>query len=221
MTSAPCPPARPSNAVTLAAMTLVAFVALTTAGCGATHAQATTPAQYPAHPGQPSPARAVSPPSLTPRQRAEHDATAILKFFAVPPGGRQVQSPPMVSGGVLKQPIQSPATPDLVDRAAWLIVPGSPSSVLGWEERHVPREFTLTGSASSNGPPGFEPTRADMFSLPPVAGVLDSRQLIVEVVRDGGDTAIRVDAQVTWLPAPPASRSRPKPKRSPSPWTSA
>jgi hypothetical protein len=48
-----------------------------------------------------------------------------------------------------------------------------------------------------------------MFSLPPVAGVPDSRQLIVEVVRDGGDTAIRVDAQVTWLPARPASEQVP------------
>ena len=151
----------------------------------------------------------VSAPSPTPRQRAEDDATAILKFFPVPPGARHVQSPPLVSGGVLKQPIQIPATPDLVDRAAWLIAPGSPSSVLGWEERHVPHEFTLTGSASSDGPPGIEPTRADMFSLPPVAGVLDSRQLIVEVVRDGADTAIRVDAQVTWLSARPASEQVP------------
>jgi hypothetical protein len=48
-----------------------------------------------------------------------------------------------------------------------------------------------------------------MFSLPPVTGVLDSRQLIVEVVRDGSRTAIRVDAQVTWLPARPASERVP------------
>ena len=210
MTSSPRSPARPGNVAALAAMTLVAFVALTAAaGCGTTHAPATTPAQYPARPGQPSPARAASTPSLMPQQRAEDDAASILKSFAVPPGARQVQSPPLVSGGVLRQPIQSPATSDLVDRAAWLIAPGSPSSVLGWEERHVPHEFTLTGSASSDGPPGIEPTRADMFSLPPVTGVLDSRQLIVEVVRDGGDTAIRVDAQVTWLPARGASEQVP------------
>lgn len=132
MTSSPCPPARPGNVAAPAAITLVAFMALTTAGCGTTHAQAATPAQYPAHPGQPSPARAVSAPNLTPRQRAEDDATGILKSFAVPPGARQVQSPPLVSGGVLKQPMQSPATSDLVDRAAWLIAPGSPPSVLGW-----------------------------------------------------------------------------------------
>lgn len=177
--------------------------AMTTAGCGTSHAPATTPAPHLAPLGRPSPTGPVSAPSLTPRQRAQDDATAILKFFAVPPGARQVNSPPLVSGGVLKRPIQSPGTPDLVDRTAWLVASGSPSSVLGWEERHVSHEFTLNGSATSDGPPGIDPTRADMFALPPVAGVLDSRQLIVEVVRDGAGTAIRVDAQVTWLPARP------------------
>ncbi len=178
-----------------------AVVTRTGAGVSAGRASPSSPARYPAHPGQPSPARAVSTPSLTPRQRAEDDATGILKLFAVPPGARQVRSPPLVSGGILKQPLQAPATPDLVDRAAWIIAPGSASSVLGWEDRHLPHEFTLTGSADSDGPPGTEPAQADMFSLPPVPGILVSRQLIVEVVRDGGHTAIRVDAEVTWLPA--------------------
>jgi hypothetical protein len=195
----------------LAAMTLAALVALTTAGCGTTHAPATTPANpaQPGQPGRPSPTGSVSAPSLTPRQRAQDDATGILKSFAVPPGARRVPSPPLVSGGVLKQPLQSPGTPDLVDRAAWLIAPGSPSSVLGWEERHVPHEFALTGAATSDGPPGIAPTHADMFSLPPVTGVLDTRELIVEVVRDGAGTAIRVDAQVTWLPARQAAEQVP------------
>jgi hypothetical protein len=189
-------------------LALVAFLAMTTAGCGTTHAPG-PPAQNPARPGQPSKAGAPSAPRLTPRQQAEDDATGILESFAVPPGARQVQSAPLVSGGVLKQPIQSPSTSDLVDRAVWFVAAGSPSSVLGWEEGHVPHEFTLSGGATSDGPPGIEPTQADMFSLPPVAGVLDSRQLIVEVVRDGGNTAIRVDAQVTWLPARPAREQVP------------
>ena len=48
-----------------------------------------------------------------------------------------------------------------------------------------------------------------MFSLPDIAGVLDSRELVVEVVQDGDKTAIRVDAQVTWQPAVPASEKVP------------
>ncbi len=48
-----------------------------------------------------------------------------------------------------------------------------------------------------------------MFSLPDIPGVLDSRELVVEVVQDGDKTAIRVDAQVTWQPARPASEKVP------------
>jgi hypothetical protein len=45
--------------------------------------------------------------------------------------------------------------------------------------------------------------------MPQVAGVIDSRRLLVEVVLDGAGTAIRVDAQVTWLPARPAGEQVP------------
>lgn len=143
----------------LAATALTAaLAALTTAGCGTTHAAAP-----PRNPGQPSQGKGgVSAPSLTPRQRAEHDAAGILRSFAVPPGARRVESAPLISGGALKQRT-----------------------------------------------PGLEPLSADMFSLPPVAGVLDSRQLIVEVVGDGAGTAVRVDAQVIWLPTRPASEHVP------------
>jgi hypothetical protein len=45
-----------------------------------------------------------------------------------------------------------------------------------------------------------------MFSLPPVAGVLLDRELIVEVAdAGGGKTAIRVDGQVGWQPIRRAS----------------
>jgi hypothetical protein len=46
--------------------------------------------------------------------------------------------------------------------------------------------------------------------LPPVPAVEDTRELTVEVADAGaGQTAIRVDAQVTWLPARPASEKVP------------
>jgi hypothetical protein len=46
----------------------------------------------------------------------------------------------------------------------------------------------------------------DQFSLPVVPDVLTERVLLVEVVRDGSHrTAIRVDAQVVWLPAKQAA----------------
>ncbi|HXT93173.1 MAG TPA: hypothetical protein VN714_28410 [Trebonia sp.] len=173
--------------------------ALTAAGCGSVHAPAATPAQPAAHPGP------TSTQSLTPQQRAEAGAADMLKSFAVPPGGRQVQSPPLANAGVLKHPNQVPGDPDLVDRAAWFTAPGAPADVLAWEKQHIPHEFTWTGNDSVSPPPLTEPVSTDMYSLPPVDDVLDSRQLLVEVVRDGANTAIRIDAQVTWLPARTAS----------------
>ena len=45
------------------------------------------------------------PPGQTLRQRAEADAAAILRSFAVPPGGHRLAGPPNLPGGVLKSPI--------------------------------------------------------------------------------------------------------------------
>ena len=67
-----------------------------------------------------------------------------------------------------------------------------------------PRAGTGTGLGR-----GFATTWYQMFSLPDVPGVLDSRELVVEVVQDGDKTAIRVDAQVAWQPARPASEKVP------------
>ena len=178
---------------------LILLAALTAAGCGTVHAPATTQAQ---------PAARLAPTSaqsLTPQQRADADAAGIIKSFAVPPGGRQVQSPPLANAGVLKHPNQVPDDPDLVDQAAWFTAPGAPASVLAWEKQHIPAEFTLMGNSTIGTPPLTEPAITDMYSLPPVDDVLDSRQLLVEAVRDGDNTAIRIDAQVTWLPARTAS----------------
>jgi hypothetical protein len=147
--------------------------------------------------------------ALSPKQRAVADASAILASFAVPPGARRLPGAPAVSGGVLGHPVQTPGTPDLVDQADWWQVPGSPQQVLGWEAAHVPHRFSLAGSATTDGPPGTAPTWADMFSLPAIPAVLDSRQLVVQVVADGDGTAIRVDAQVTWLPIRPAGEKVP------------
>jgi hypothetical protein len=69
------------------------------------------------------------------------------------------------------------------------------------------RPLAIDGSSTL----GFGTVRTwfDIFSLPAIPAVLDSRQLIVEVVADSGKTAIRVDSQVTWLPARPAGEKVP------------
>ena len=150
-----------------------------------------------------SPAQATPSPS----QRAVADANAIFASFVVPEGARRLSAAPTVEKGVLKTPDELPGTPDVVDKAGWWIVPGAPPSVLAWEARHLPHRFSTSGTGTGSGP-GFMMWN-QRESLPDVPGVLDSRWMLVTAVADGHETAIRVDAEVSWQPARPASEKVP------------
>lgn len=144
------------------------------------------------------PGTAVSP---KPRERAVTDAAAILTAFAVPPGAQRLPQAPKA----LKVPITTAVSTTLVDDVSFWRAPGQPQAVLAWEQAHLPGRFT-PGDADF-GPPAWDRT----FSLSPIPGVLNTRDLVVEVTAAGtGQTAIRVDAQVTWQPL------RPGPEKVPS-----
>lgn len=169
-----------------------AAMAVAVAGCGTTHATTGSLTATASRSTSRSPA---TPSAATPRQRAVADAAAILASFVVPPGARRLPKAPDVAGGVLRSASDFPVSTALVDDASWWLAPGQPEAVLAWEKAHLPRRF-VPGD-SSFGIPGESHT----FSLPPVPGVLNTRDLVVEVVSaGGGQTAIRVDAQVTWQP---------------------
>jgi hypothetical protein len=163
---------------------MAACAGLAVAGCAATNT--TT-----------GPVTAVSP---RPRERAVADAAAILRAFAVPPGAQRLRKAP----DALKVPITTVVSTSLVDNVSFWRAPGQPQAVLAWEQAHLPRRFTP--GDEDFGPPSWDRT----FSLPPVPGVLTSRDLVVEVTGAGnGQTAIRVDAQVSWQPPRPASERVP------------
>jgi len=165
-------------------LVLAACAAMAVAGCGATH-----PATG-----------SVAAASPTPRERAVADAAAILKAFAVPPGARRLQQAP----NALKSPITTLVSTTLVDSVSFWRAPGQPQAVLAWEQAHLPRRFTP--GDQDFGPPSWD----RMFSLSPVPGVLNVRDMVVEVTGAGnGQTAIRVDAQVSWQPPRPAAERVP------------
>jgi hypothetical protein len=115
---------------------------------------------------------------------------------------------PAAAGGALKQPIEVPGG-NLVDDVSWWQAPGQPQAMLAWEAAHLPRRFASAGN-SSVGQDGVTTEWSDEFSLPNIPAVLNERQLMVAVVSAGdGQTAIRVDAQVLWLPAKPAGERVP------------
>jgi hypothetical protein len=191
----------------IASLALGAVAAIALSGCGSVHAQGADPTGKPTGSTGIPVTSAKSPARPSPKQRAVADADAILASFAVPKGARKLSAAPTVEKGVLKTAPQMPSSPDLVDNAEWWIAPGAPQSVLAWEAKHVSHRFSTAGSGHGYGP-GFA-TWSQVFALPDIPAVLDSRELVVEVVQDGDKTVIRVDAQVTWQPARPATEKVP------------
>lgn len=199
---------------TLAAIAIAASATLA-AGCASASQTSTVTAPHTSPPSpqvSPTPARTPAAAERTPKQRAEADAAAILASFAVPPGATKLSGPPSGGHGVLSEPDSAPATPDLVDDVAWWEVPGQPQQVLAWEKTHLPARFSLAGYGT--GQSGTALAWNDDFALPAITGVLNARSLMVEAVAAGnGKTDLRVDAQVTWIPARPASEVVPSAAR--------
>lgn len=195
MTSIPCPPApreRKHAKRRARVLALTSMLLLAGAGCGTVHAADPTRAVAAGStaPGSSRPAAK----DMSPKQRAEADAAGILAAFAVPPGAVRLAQAPSAGGGALKHPPQTPGDSALIDKVAWYRVPGTPQSVLTWETHHAPKPFTRTGSGSI--------PRFDMYALPAITRVLDSRGMLVTVIPAGVNmTDVRVDAQVTWVPA--------------------
>ena len=143
---------------------------------------------------------ATSATGETLRQRAEADAAAILRSFAVPPGGHRLAGPPDLPGAALETPASYLGATWEVHVTDFWEAPGDPQAVLAWEQGHLTARFTL-GDADF-GPPVWDRD----FELAP-EGALATRELDVEVASAGdGKTGIRVDAWVAWQP-PRSARS--------------
>jgi hypothetical protein len=178
-------------------LSAVACAAVVLSGCGSQPSGPQPGSQQPggARTGTAGP-RTTGPAS--PRQRAVADAARIMASFPRPPGA--VRAGPIAS---LTQPGARPATPDLASVTRWWRVPGRPQEVLAWVGAHLPPGFAPAGTGSGSG------SWTGMFALPAVPGVLTQRELVVLAVRSGSQTAIRVDAQVVWLPARPGAERVP------------
>jgi hypothetical protein len=181
---------------------LILLAAAVTTGC----ATSTTTAAVVTKTSTGVSARSASPSAPAPssaagqstKQPAAAAAVAILAEFVPPRGARRLAGPPNLPDGWEQHPQSSLVSNSMVDEAAFWEAPGDPQSLLSWEQaRLAGKGFTL-GDADF-GPPSWDRE----FDLP-AAGVLTSRELIVEVVGAGnGQTSIRLDADVAWQPSRP------------------
>jgi hypothetical protein len=188
----------------LAGTLLAAALAL--AGCAVAHSPATAASRAAATTAHPAAATA-----LPPRQRAEADAAAILAAFVVPPGARKLPGPPTGQASQMKNITGSSESPNWIDKTGFWQVKGDPRQVLAWTASHVGRSHTPLGLITNLPVSGRPETVWERdYVLPPVPAVEDTRELTVETADAGnGQTAIRVDAQVTWLPPRQASQMVP------------
>ncbi len=181
-----------------------ACAAVALAGCGS---QVAGKPAGPAGTGLASSRAGTTSHAAPPRQRAAADAARIIADFRRPPG--TVRTGPIAS---LDNPAVGIGTSDVATATRWWRVPGQPRAVLSWVRAHLPAGFTPGGSGSTtfrDSSGALVESQGDVFALPPVPGVLPQRQLVVTAVPYRGQTALRTDAQVAWLPARPAAERIP------------
>ncbi len=144
-------------------------------------------------------------PPATDRQKALAEAERILALLRLPGRATRYMHLPPGAGSRLSQPEAVPGTPDLVDVNGWWVMPRAPQPIIGWFRDHLPAGSTTESSGTQGDEQGTEGWFL-AYQWSGRKGDVDSRILTVEAVSFGrGETAIRADAQVTWIPARPTS----------------
>jgi hypothetical protein len=159
----------------------------------------------------PASAAAVSGTAAENEAAAQSDAASLLTELALPAGASLSSVEPAGDDSLLAHPgVGPPATPNVVDDHAWWIVPGTPAEVLAYIRAHLPAGTTPAVTDGGLSGPNVPDNESEAFAWPPIAGVLATRWLVVEVVRlPNGSTGLRADAQVVWVTPRPASETIP------------
>jgi len=88
---------------------------------------------------------------------------------------------------------------DVVTETSWWLAPGDPQQVLAGEKAHLPSLYRYFGGGTT-----ATGVWNDVFNIAAVPGLFDERELAVSTTAaGGGQTAIRVDALVDWIPVRP------------------
>jgi hypothetical protein len=141
------------------------------------------------------------------RQAAGRDAARLLTRIVLPDAALPSLREPAGDRHGLSGPGAFSARAKHVDRFGWWTVAQPLSMVDAFLRAHAPRGGHLNSWGSGARPPSASVT----YSFPPVGHVLGTRWLVVSMVAlPGGETGLRVDAEVQWIvPRPTAERIPP------------
>jgi hypothetical protein len=187
---------RKSSASALIAAIITTGAALLASGCAAGTTSTGTPPPGTGVTGTTALAR-------TPAQLAAAAARRLLGDFVPPPGSVRYQRQPAGDQGALTS-VGGFVSGAMVQDTGWWLASG-PDDVIAYERAHLPAGFRA--SFSSNGS-GSGLTQA--FELLPDKAPLTKQYLIISTAAaGGGKTAVRVDADVAYQPARPATERVP------------
>ncbi|HEX3957155.1 MAG TPA: hypothetical protein VHZ03_11055 [Trebonia sp.] len=182
-------------------------LALATTGCAATQGAGSRATSTGAS-GTTAADASYASTVVSPRQRAEAAATAILRAF-VPPHGASRQAGEPASARHSLDSVGGYVSAYEIRKTSWWLAPGQAAAIIAWETAHVPRTYTRASAASSGGPGKISVT-GQFYELRSSSPMLTGQYLIVWVADlGGGKTAIRVDAEVGYRPARPAGEKVP------------
>jgi len=141
------------------------------------------------------------------RARALREAQALVGRVELPAGAVRLRSSPGGDAAQIDNPFPRQGTPDVADAHAWWRVGGRPQDVLA---RVVAPRGARTDYTGSGGEKGSISYWYRAYALPPIPGVLASREIVVKVTALGpGEVAVRVDGQAIWIVPRPASERVP------------
>lgn len=140
----------------------------------------------------------TSPTPADPKTQAIMTARALVDSAPVPPGSTRIAHSPLA---LLDRPSEIPGALH-VQRTAFWTVPGTTDAAVTYLRVHPPEGFRRDGSGAMGGP--GRPTVEDLSFATGSYGADGSVTLLYSVVAFDGGVAIRVDAQVFWVPNRPA-----------------
>ena len=142
------------------------------------------------------------------RDLALRDAAFLLTLVRLPSGSARLTEEPSGDSHLLSTAAQSIGDPNLVDLHSFFVAPHNAWTLYRYERSHPPSGSTSRGGYNGYGTASTYGNTDEWFvsySWLPVEALLDSRVLVISIAAlPGRRSGIRVDAQVTWLPAKPA-----------------
>lgn len=143
---------------------------------------------------------------------AQRDAAQLLRRVVLPADAVASAGDPAGDGHWLSRPGQVPAAVNLVDRHRWWTVAEDETDASAFVRAHQPKGTRSVTEGIGDGQQ-FS-TDSLTFQLAPIGGALGTRWVVVALISlAGGQTGVRVDAEVQWLVPRPAGERIPREAR--------